>query len=271
MKSATIGEIIQKLDTMAPQIGAEDWDNVGLIAGDPNWSTTGAVLSIDLSEEAIEMAIQKKYRLIVNHHPCIFPVKRGLSKILPNHLIFHALKNGIAVAAYHTNFDQYSLEVVKTVSSGLGVTPQGRFSENLNEEVSKNLIRGEGYGFWGEFPSPRPFSDVAKDVKSLFNIHGFWITNPAPSQVSRVGFVAGKGASFVEAAASLQCDLFITGEAGYHTALSGLRRGVAVMELGHRESEKFFTETVRDWLADLGIGFVEAHTPTQKIWLGGTK
>jgi dinuclear metal center YbgI/SA1388 family protein len=369
-QSKTVGEVIRYLDELAPPGTAENWDNVGLLLGDPKQTVTGAVLSIDLTFEAVELAVQKNYSLILNHHPCIFPKQKGINKVIAGSPLYEALKRGIAVAAYHTNFDQCSLEVIQFISEGLGVVPQGRLIEKSDdllmklvafvpeshlegvrtalceagagqignydyctfgapgegtfrggrmthpflgepgqlekvkevrletifpvglqdivsralfkahpyEEIAydfypikqspsgKGVVKGLGYGFWGDFPSPRPFSDVAKDVKSLFNIHGFWITDPAPSFVSRVGFVAGKGASFVEAASSVKCDLFITGEAGYHTALSGLRRGVSVMELGHRESERFFIETMKKWLSHFNIGFVETQMPTQKIW-----
>jgi dinuclear metal center YbgI/SA1388 family protein len=260
------GDIVHSLDRRAPHGTAEDWDPVGLLLGDPNQETPGVVLSNDLTFEAVELALQRKYSLIVTHHPCIFPKNRGLSKIIAGTPIYEALRNGIAVAAYHTNFDQCALEVVEQVSKGLGVVPQGRLFEKTSETTPQGIVKGFGYGFWGEFPSSRPFSDLAKDVKSLFNIHGFWITNPVPSTVTRVGFVAGKGASFVDAAAALKCDLFITGEAGYHTALSGSRKGVAVMEIGHRESERFFIETMKNWLSDLGLECAEVQTPTQMIW-----
>ncbi|MEO5970432.1 MAG: Nif3-like dinuclear metal center hexameric protein, partial [Bdellovibrionia bacterium] len=371
--SLSISKVIAALNQRAPLGTAEGWDNVGLLLGDPNWETTGAVVAIDLSAEAIQLAVQNKFKLIVTHHPCIFPKSRGVSKITSGSLVFEALNQGIAVAAYHTNFDQCALEVVDLVSKGLGIVPQGRlidtsektllklvayvplthveevrldlckagagkignydhctfgvsgegtfrgakdttpfigkpgelervqevrletvFPKGLKSEVLSALFRthpyeevaydlyeleqsasgkgitsGVGYGFWGEFPSPKSFSDVAKDVKSLFNIHGFWITSPTPSHVARVGFVAGKGASFVEAAHSVKCDLLITGEVGYHNALSGSRHGLAVMELGHRESERFFIEVMKNWLSGLALRFVEAQMPTQKIWLGG--
>jgi dinuclear metal center YbgI/SA1388 family protein len=367
VSSTSVGEIVRFLDEQAPPGTAEAWDNVGLLLGDPDQLTSGAVVSIDLTFEAIELATQNHYSLILNHHPCLFPKKNGISKLIAGTPLFEALKRGISVAAYHTNFDQCSLEVVQTVSQGLGFAPRGRlidkqtqsltklvtfvplshlesvraalceagagkighydsctfsvpgegtfrgdpsshpfvgksgqlekvpearletiFPSGLKETVLKSLIqahpyeevaydfyaveqalsgkgivKGLGYGVWGDFPAPRPFSEVVKDVKSLFNIHGFWITNPIPSLVSRVGFVAGKGASFVEAASSVKCDLFITGEAGYHSALSGLKRGVAVMELGHRESERFFVETMKSWLSHLKLGFVETQEPTQ--------
>lgn len=378
MNSSTeksIGEVIRSLNQLAPLATAEAWDNVGLLLGDAKGKTNGAIVSTDLTMESVELALRENYKLIINHHPCIFPKNKGLSKITAGTPVYEALRNGISVAAYHTNFDQCSLEVVERIAQGLGIRPQGRLIENPTESLLKlavyvpashlegvrsalfdagaghignydscsfshpgegtfrggsqtqpfvgspgqleraqetrletvfpvglkdlilaalkkahpyeevafdlysvaqppsqqGLVRGLGYGFWGDFPSMKPFSEVAKDVKSLFNIHGFWITSPVPSLVSRVGFVAGKGASFVEAASAAKCDLFITGEAGYHVALGGARRGTAVMELGHRESEKFFVETMKRWLSNLGLEVAEAQTPTQTIWLGDTK
>ena len=267
--SRTIGEILRFLEARAPLGTAEEWDNVGLLAGDVSTPTTGAVISIDLTEEAVQAAIQKKYNLILTHHPCIFPKSRGLNKLVSGTPLYSAIRNGISVGAWHTNFDRCALEVVQKVSMGLGIKPKGRLIENPKDSTELMKSEGLGYGFWGDFPQSKPFSDLSEDVKNLFGIHGFWITSPVPSHVSRVGLVAGKGASFVEAAASLDCDLLITGEAGYHTALGGARLGLAVMELGHRESEKFFIETMKDWLSQIGLECSVISTPTQNIWLGG--
>ena len=268
----SIQSVITSLNQRAPLGTSEIWDNVGLLLGDPAAQTSGAVVSIDLTQESIDLAVEKGYSLIINHHPCIFPKSKGLSQVVAGTLLYEALRRGIAVASYHTNFDQCALEVVEAISGGLGIEPMGRFVEKPAEnQVSgkTGLVSGLGYGFWGHFPSPKAFSEVAKGVKSLFSIHGFWITNPPPSSITRVGFVAGKGASFVEAALSSGCDLFITGEAGYHTALGAMRRGMAVMEIGHRESEKFFIQTMKNWLLQLGLEVVEGQSPTQCLSSGG--
>lgn len=372
-----ISEIIQELESRAPSSTAEDWDNVGLLAGDPKWRTPGAVVSVDLTAQSIEVARKRGYRLIVTHHPAIFPRGRGLNRLVAGEpgqdLLFQALRLRIAVAAYHTNFDQCSLEVVRTVSNGLKVKPLGRlieagrgpltklavfvpeshlqkvrsalgqagaghignydsctfsspgegtfrgregatpflgkpgrletarefrletvFPSGLSSEIlralreshpyeeiaydlyaleqpasNQGLTRGLGYGFWGEFDAPRLFSDLAKDVRSLFNIDGFWLTGRLAGnrrgRIRRLGFVAGKGASFIQAAASAGCDLLITGEAGYHAALDADRRGVSVMELGHRESERFYLTTVEGWIRGLGLRTVSLNLPTQRI------
>lgn len=368
--ACTVSEVLRHLEALAPNSVAEDWDNVGLLVGDKKSPVTKAIVCIDLTSEAIELAEAQKCSLIVNHHPCIFPKGKGLSKLNSDSLVYQAIQKGISVVASHTNFDQCALEVIQSVSSGLGLKAKGRFHEKSRgdllklvtyvpethleavrtevskagaghigqydqcaffskgegtfrggdlsnpflgkpgklerveevrfetivprglknrviqalhsshpyEEVaydlypveqslsSKGLVEGAGYGFWGEFTEPRPFSDVAKDVKSLFNIDGFWITHPIPSKVTKLGFVAGKGAAFLEAAVGIGCDLFITGEAGYHSALASMRRGMGVMELGHRESERFFVETMKNWLSRLGIETFVSTTPTQKIW-----
>ena len=131
--------------------------------------------------------------------------------------------------------------------------------------ASQGLIRGLGYGFWGEYKSSKPFPDVARSVRNIFGTQGFWLTDPTPTRIKRVAFVAGKGASFVEAASALGCDLFITGEAGYHTALAGARLGVSVMELGHRESEIFYISTMESWLSKMGLKTVGLNIQTQRV------
>jgi dinuclear metal center YbgI/SA1388 family protein len=371
-----VGTILERLEEHAPGGSAEDWDNVGLLAGDPAWRTSGAVITIDLCERALELARERKDRLIVTHHPCFFHERRetggfrlvaGAPAALSS-LALKALRSGIAVAAVHTNFDRCALEVVRDVSRGLGVVPSGRLFpaggrelrklvvfvpsthletvrealfragageigyydsctfgasgegtfrgqdrttpflgkpgrleraaetrletvfprglqskvlrallaahpyeevaydvyEVLQEPLPKGVVSGLGNGFWGEFGSPKAFSDVAKDVKSLFKLGGFLLTGSPPPAVKRIAFVAGKGSSFVPSASDLGCDLFITGEAGHHAALGGAGRGMAVLEIGHLASERFFVRTLEDWISRLGLRSVGVETSAQR-------
>ena len=374
-----IKEVLKNLEDRAPSGTAEDWDNVGLLVGDSRLKSAGAVISIDLTEQTLETAVRKGYKLIVNHHPCIFPKSRGLSKLTENShsskLVYQAVREGISVIACHTNFDRCSLEVVEQVSKGLGVVPKGRLLEHLGEQFFKlvvfvphshsdtvrealsqagagvvgnydsctfglkgegtfrggqgtrpflgqpgvleraeeirletilpsgvvrpvveamikahpyeevaydlypveqaagpiGLVKGLGYGFWGDLDQPKTFPDLARHVKNLFKVDGFWVSQPIPKRIRRLGFVAGKGASFIGAASRAGCDLIITGEAGYHSQLEGTRLGVAVMELGHRESEKFFLLTMKNWLSEIGLKTTVLDIATQKIWSGGRK
>jgi putative NIF3 family GTP cyclohydrolase 1 type 2 len=59
----------------------------------------------------------------------------------------------------------------------------------------------------------------------------------------------------------------VTGEAGYHAQLEGARRGVTLVELGHRESERFYLSTMKSWLEELGLSAQSLDQPTQSIWV----
>ncbi|HUP58222.1 MAG TPA: Nif3-like dinuclear metal center hexameric protein, partial [Bdellovibrionota bacterium] len=145
-KAIQIGEVMAELERQAPAATAESWDNVGLLAGDPAWTTTGAVVTIDLTRSALEAARKSGAGLIVTHHPSIFPRGRGLSRIVPgadgslSRLLLEALAAKIAIAACHTNFDRCALEVVQAVSSGLGVTPKGRLIEEPGGSLRKLVV-----------------------------------------------------------------------------------------------------------------------------------
>jgi len=101
-----IKEIVSYLDSFAPRILSEDYDNVGLLIGDYNTNVSGVLITLDVTEEVIDEAIKLKKNIIVAHHPIIF---RGIKKITNSNeierIIYKAIKNDIAIYAGHTNFD----------------------------------------------------------------------------------------------------------------------------------------------------------------------
>ncbi len=372
--SSTLSGLLADLEIRTPAGTAEKWDNVGLLVGDPGSAAklSGAVVSIDLTAEAVAAAKRLGYALIINHHPCIFPLSRGISRVLASGstgLIYEAARAGIAVVATHTNFDKSALEVPAFVAAALGFEPIGRLYEGDEAEFVKlvvfvpkthlekvrdavcaagagkigrydtcafasegegtfrgdagtkpfigqpgkleraretrletvfprglksrvlaamraahpyeevafdlyrveqepsavGLVSGLGYGVYGDFPEAVPFAEVGRRVKKAFGIEGYLLTEPLPKRVKRIGFVAGKGAGFAPSAKRLGCDLFITGEAGYHVAREAASGGVAVMEVGHRESEIYFLQTVERWCREWGIRSKVLNTPVQSI------
>lgn len=99
-------EIIDVIESNAPLAFQENYDNAGLIHGEPDWEITSALVALDITEEVIDEAIQKKTKLIISHHPLIFS---GLKKIRTRNYversIIKAIKNDIAIYSAHTNLD----------------------------------------------------------------------------------------------------------------------------------------------------------------------
>ena len=57
-------DLISAFDTFAPTYLANDWDNVGLLVGSPDWPANKIVLTIDLTEAVLHEAITSKVDVI---------------------------------------------------------------------------------------------------------------------------------------------------------------------------------------------------------------
>lgn len=104
-----ISAIINYLETVAPPVLQESYDNVGLLTGSCQWECSGVLISLDATLEVINEAIKQKCNLVVAHHPIIFT---GLKKITGRNYVeetvIRAIKNDIAIYAIHTNLDNIS-------------------------------------------------------------------------------------------------------------------------------------------------------------------
>ncbi len=118
-----IGHLITFLENIAPLSYQEDYDNSGLIVGDPNRETSKALISLDCTEEVVEEAIQNKCDIIISHHPIVF---RGLKKLngktYIERVVMKAIKHDIALYAIHTNFDNVLHGVNAKICAKLGLT-----------------------------------------------------------------------------------------------------------------------------------------------------
>lgn len=132
-----IADIIQYLETIAPPALQEDYDNAGLLTGMPTWQCTGAITTLDATEEVIVEAKEKNCNLVIAHHPIIF---RGLKKINGKNYIekavIAAIKNDIAIYAIHTNLDNV-LQGVSGKMAGLLGLENVRVLSNKNNTLKK--------------------------------------------------------------------------------------------------------------------------------------
>jgi dinuclear metal center YbgI/SA1388 family protein len=129
----------------------------------------------------------------------------------------------------------------------------------------KGLVWGLGYGFVADLKKPISYEAFAKKVKSIFKVKNFVTNQVTPKQVKRIAFSPGKGASFTHSVHSHKVDVFITGEVGYHASLDSGRKGMNIIELGHRESELYFLKTFHLWCKEWELPHHVLDERTQRI------
>jgi dinuclear metal center YbgI/SA1388 family protein len=101
-----VKDIRKELETWAPLALQEEYDNSGLLAGDPETEISRVLVSLDLTPAVITEAVEKKCELVISHHPFIF---KGLKRIIAGSDEFEILRqsmvHGISLYAIHTNLD----------------------------------------------------------------------------------------------------------------------------------------------------------------------
>ncbi|RAV30537.1 Nif3-like dinuclear metal center hexameric protein [Sinomicrobium soli] len=118
-----ISDIIQLLEEDYPRAYAEDFDNTGLLVGDPDAEVSGILVTHDTLEEVVDEAVQKQCNLIVSFHPIIFS---GLKKLngssYVERTVIRAVKNDVAIYAIHTALDNSFYGLNAAFCDVLGLT-----------------------------------------------------------------------------------------------------------------------------------------------------
>ncbi len=117
-----IKEVIEHLENMAPTTYAEDFDNVGLLVGQPNTELKGILVTLDTLESVVDEAIEKDCNLIVSFHPIVFKgIKKFNGSNYVERVVMKAIKNDIAIYAIHTALDNALYGVNDMMCEQLGL------------------------------------------------------------------------------------------------------------------------------------------------------
>ncbi|ALO14194.1 metal-binding protein [Salinivirga cyanobacteriivorans] len=101
-----INELIGFLNKLYPPQFQESYDNSGLLISRDNNEISKALLTLDITPEVMDEAIEVNADLIIAHHPVIFkPLKKIHHKSPVEKIIRKALAHDIAIYSAHTNMD----------------------------------------------------------------------------------------------------------------------------------------------------------------------
>jgi len=231
-----LSEIYKILDEISPFELQESWDNSGIQVGSQNQEVKKIVLSIDVDEELIDSLEQDT--LLITHHPIIFS---GLKQMdfdkYPANLLQKMIKNNISNIAMHTNFDK----------------------THLNEYVAKEIlgykiIKQDGFGIYLEINED--FDKFVQKIKEKFLLKNTKYVK-CSNFVKTAALTTGSGCSLIP---EINADCFLTGDIKYHDAMEAKSINLSLIDIGHFESECFFSEILEKNLKILGLEAIIASS-----------
>ncbi len=118
----TCQSIGDALESWAPLAFQAEYDNSGLLVGDPTKELTGVLVALDVTEEVIREAKTRGCNLVVTHHPILFKgIKRLTGRTEVERCVMLAMELGVALYAAHTNLDSIEGGVSHALAGALGV------------------------------------------------------------------------------------------------------------------------------------------------------
>ena len=241
---ASVSEICEYLESFAPQSLAEDWDNVGLLVGHRNAEVQRLMTCLTLTPLSCQEAMHQKADIVVTHHPMPFmSLKQITDDSTVGKILLSLIENGVAIYSPHTAFDSTRGGINQQLADGLGLLRIAPLIES-DEEA------GLGTGRFGNVDGVCTLADIIERVKSLLNISGVHSVGDLKQNVSSVAVACGAAGQFLQQAADLGCQAFVTGETNFHTCLEAEARGVGLILPGHFASERFAVETLADQISE---------------------
>ncbi|WP_373552186.1 Nif3-like dinuclear metal center hexameric protein [Haliscomenobacter sp.] len=244
----TISELTTYLESIAPSHYQEDYDNSGLLVGDPNTPITGVMIALDATEAVIDEAVAKGCNLLVAHHPIIF---RGLKRLTGRNyverVVIKAIREGVALYAIHTNLDNvYRSGVNGKIAEKLGL-------ENTRILAAKPLLKNGlpapdpevGSGMIGTLPQSMSEIDFLQHLKSSMQVGCIKYTPLGSREVRTVAVCGGSGGFLLPKAIAAGADVFVTADYKYHEFFDADGQ-IVIADIGHYESEQFTIELLHE-------------------------
>ena len=237
MKCSQIIDVIEKT---YPKEEAESWDNVGLLAGRYDKEVKQIYVGVDLSEAAIDHAIEMGIDMIVTHHPLIYsPIKSVTDGDFIGKRIVKLLQNDISYYAMHTNYD--ILRMADVAAHRLGI-------ENTEVLEVTNEAGEKGVGKIGTLGISLKSKECAVLVRNLFELRNVRIFGDREKKVNKIAILPGSGEKYIKAALEKGADILITGDIGHHAGIDAAAQGMCIIDAGHYGIEHIFIEDVSAFL-----------------------
>ena len=252
MKLSNIYEIA---DAIAPKKLSDElcerynhYDNSGILV-DCGEDIRGMVFSLDLSNAAIDKALETGANLVMTHHPAIYgkigSIRYDDFALLGGKLI-RCIRNGISVLSMHLNLDAAKDGIDESLMEGVLLAAEqasgagtGRMDSAKENAALMQAVSEGGYGRVYDLPKIE-IQALVENMKKVFSTERIeWYDNGKP--LTRAASFCGAGADegSIAFAKRMGADVIISSDFKHHLIALAQESGLAVISLTHFASETY--------------------------------
>ena len=250
----TVREIIAAFEQWANPSWQEKWDNCGWqvepgILSEPAGVLVCLTPTLAVMEEAIALKSKgKPTNLIFAHHPLIFGGIASIGSCDPlGEVIQKAITHRIGIYSAHTNFDQVSNGTADVLAQLLNL-------QKTQPIETTDAASGRGYGRVGKLAAPQRLQQLLETIESVLSpprlLHS--PVSDFQQMIETVAVLGGSGASYLEAVAQTQAQVYLTADCKFHQFQESRDRGLVLVDAGHYATERPACDRLRTWFERQG-------------------
>ncbi|MBZ7964733.1 Nif3-like dinuclear metal center hexameric protein [Campylobacter sp. 2457A] len=223
-------DIYNFLDQLSSFNNQQDWDNSGLLLGNNQDEIKTVYLSLDVDENLIEQA--ENNSLFITHHPLIFKGLKNLANLnYPKAFVKKMIEKNISLISMHTNFDlshlnRYFVEEILDFK----IAFKDEFLIYVDQEFD--------------------FFQLCEYLKLKLQMDILRISYCGKEKIKRLAICTGSGGDLIS---KVQADCFLSGDFKYHQAMQAVSDGLNLIDIGHFESERYFSQCLAKDLKNLPL------------------
>ncbi|MET4136822.1 Nif3-like dinuclear metal center hexameric protein [Pseudarthrobacter sp. PvP090] len=214
-ETPTLGMILLAVEELWPESLAEDWDEVGLVAGRPSAGVSRILFAVDPTLEVIEEAIEFGAELLITHHPLLLKGVTSVAATTAKGRAVHRLiESGTGLLTVHTNGDSAVGGVSDVLADALGLQNVAPLTP------AANGLPEEGIGRVGDLEEVLTLGDFAARVYGILPsvAGGVRVSGDRDGLVRRVAVCGGAGDSLFGEVRASNADVYLTADLRHHPA-----------------------------------------------------
>ncbi len=239
---ATVADIISLMEKIVPPGLAEDWDNVGLQIGRPDWIVHKIWIALDPAPDVVAAACRAGVDMLITHHPLMIAPLRNIDfSKPPGSTIDQSARHRLALYAAHTNFDR--------VGQGLNDILANRIGLLKIRPLACGPEGSPGIGRIGYLEHPVELKSLALAVKEKLALSLVKISGEPSHIVNAAAVCTGSGAGLLKEFLNSEAEVYISGDLRYHDAKDIQAADRGLIDIGHFASEHIMVAALSERLA----------------------
>lgn len=228
----SVKDVYNFIDSFAPFDSQQQWDNSGILVGEPNRIIVRVGVTLDITPQTVDFAVARGVDLIVSHHPIIFKPQKSFTD---ESIAYRLAVKGISAICTHTSLDSAAGGVNDVLAAVLG----------LKRVEPLIVLEGEAPILRAGFVSKMRAIELASVTAEALGGESYALRYCDPGKtIETVAVCGGAGKDFIDDVINAGIDAYITGDVGYHDFIYALEKGLTLIAAGHHETENPVVEVI---------------------------